>query len=80
MEVHFVHANAGGSLAVIGVLMTAGRANSAFSKIVSTMPEKEGPAVNAGTTLRLTRAIAHACLLSVNPWLQFLADFEASGP
>jgi carbonic anhydrase len=47
MEAHFVHANAGGSLAVIGVLMTAGRTNAVFSKIVSTMPEKEGPPVNA---------------------------------
>jgi len=47
MEVHFVHANAAGSLAVIGVLMAAGRANAAFNKIVSTMPEKEGPAIAA---------------------------------
>ncbi|TMJ28542.1 MAG: carbonic anhydrase [Alphaproteobacteria bacterium] len=47
MEVHFVHANAAGSLAVIGVLMAAGRANAAFNKIVSTMPDKEGPAIAA---------------------------------
>jgi len=47
MEAHFVHANAGGALAVIGVLMTGGRANPVFNKIVSTMPEKEGPPVNA---------------------------------
>src|SRR6516164_5715823 len=47
MEVHFVHANAGGSLAVIGALMSAGRANPVFNKIVSTMPEKEGPPVKA---------------------------------
>jgi carbonic anhydrase len=45
MEVHFVHANAAGSLAVTGVLMTTGRPNAVFNKIVSTMPEKEGPAV-----------------------------------
>ena len=47
MEAHFVHANAAGSLAVIGALMTAGRANPVFSRIVSTMPDKEGPAVKA---------------------------------
>jgi len=47
MEVHFVHANAAGSLAVIGVLMATGRANAVFNKIVSTMPDKEGPAVKA---------------------------------
>lgn len=47
MEVHFVHANAAGSLAVIGVLMATGRANAAFNRIVSTMPDKEGPAVKA---------------------------------
>jgi len=47
MEVHFVHANAAGARAAIGVLMTPGRANTVFSKIVSTMPEKEGPAVKA---------------------------------
>jgi len=47
MEAHFVHANAGGSLAVIGVLMTPGRVNQVFNKIVSTMSEKEGPPVKA---------------------------------
>jgi carbonic anhydrase len=47
MEVHFVHANAAGSLAVVGVLMVAGRPNWAFSKIVSTMPQNQEPAVKA---------------------------------
>jgi carbonic anhydrase len=47
MEVHFVHANVRNSLAVIGVLMTTGKPNVVFNKIVSTMPEKEGPAVKA---------------------------------
>src|SRR2546421_555955 len=32
MEVHFVHANAASSLAVIGALMTGGRANPVFNK------------------------------------------------
>ena len=35
------------TLAVIGVLMTPGRVNQVFNKIVSTMSEKEGPPVNA---------------------------------
>jgi carbonic anhydrase len=47
MEAHFVHANAAGSLAVVGVLMTTGKANRVFNKVVSTMPDKEGPAVKA---------------------------------
>lgn len=47
MEVHFVHANAAGNLAVIGVLMTAGRTNKAFNNIVLTMPNREGPPVKA---------------------------------
>jgi carbonic anhydrase len=51
MEVHFVHANAAGSLAVIGVLMTAGRPNAAFNKIVATMPEKQGPPVAADAAI-----------------------------
>jgi carbonic anhydrase len=51
MEVHFVHANAAGALAVIGVMMTTGKANAVFNKIVSTMPEKEGPAVKADAAI-----------------------------
>ena len=45
MEVHFVHRNAAGTLAVVGALMTAGKPNPAFSKIVAAMPAKEGPPV-----------------------------------
>lgn len=47
MEVHFVHRHASGALAVIGALMTAGRRNASFGKIVATMPEHEGPPVKA---------------------------------
>lgn len=42
MEVHFVHQNAAGGLAVIGVLMEAGGANAAFNKLVGTMPKTAG--------------------------------------
>jgi len=47
MEAHFVHRNAAGNLAVVGVLMAAGKPNAAFGKVVATMPGKEGPAVKA---------------------------------
>ena len=36
---HFVHAHASGALAVVGVLMVAGRPNRVFSKIITTMPK-----------------------------------------
>jgi carbonic anhydrase len=51
MEVHFVHRQESGGLAVIGVLMNAGNANPTFNKIVSTMPAKEGPAVKADAAI-----------------------------
>jgi carbonic anhydrase len=47
MEAHFVHRNAAGNLAVVGVLMATGKPNAAFSKVVATMPGKEGPPVKA---------------------------------
>ena len=47
MEVHFVHQHSLGKLAVVGVLMSAGKENPAFNKVVATMPDKEGPAVKA---------------------------------
>jgi len=45
MEAHFVHRAETGNLAVIGVLMAAGRPNRAFSRIVAAMPQAEGPPV-----------------------------------
>jgi len=50
MEAHFVHAAEDGGLAVVGVIMAAGRANPVFNKIVSTMPE-EGPPVPADSAI-----------------------------
>jgi carbonic anhydrase len=47
MEAHFVHRAESGALAVVGVLMSTGKANAAFAKVVSTMPAKEGPPVKA---------------------------------
>lgn len=51
MEAHFVHRAESGALAVVGVLMTTGRPNAAFNRIVATMPAKEGPAVKADTSI-----------------------------
>ncbi len=51
MELHFVHRNAAGSLAVIGVLMAAGKANPVFAKTVATMPKEEGPPVKADAAI-----------------------------
>lgn len=47
MEAHFVHQHASGRLAVVGVMMLEGEENPAFNKVVTTMPDKEGPAVKA---------------------------------
>ncbi len=47
MEAHFVHRADSGALAVVGVLMSTGKANAAFAKVAATMPAKEGPAVKA---------------------------------
>ena len=44
MEVHFVHKNADGRLAVIGVLMMPGGENSLFSTIMEKAPKEEGSA------------------------------------
>lgn len=47
MEVHFVHSNTVGALAVVGVLMTGGRPNKVFNTIVLTMPNRAGPPIKA---------------------------------
>lgn len=51
MEVHFVHAGTDG-LAVISVLMVAGKPNTMFKKIASTMPREEGLPVPADPAIR----------------------------
>ncbi len=51
MEIHFVHANAAGGLAVLGVLVQTGRANAVFDKIVSTMPGTAGPPIKADAAI-----------------------------
>lgn len=44
MEVHFVHAQPKGRLAVVGVLMKAGKKNTAFGAIMRAAPGTEGTA------------------------------------
>jgi carbonic anhydrase len=61
MEVHFVHAGTDG-LAVIGVLVVAGKSNAMFKKIVSTIPGEEGspvPAIDPGGLLPTQQAYCH---------------------
>jgi carbonic anhydrase len=42
MEVHFVHANAAGKLAVVGVFMKSGARHDGFSAIMAAAPKTEG--------------------------------------
>ena len=50
MEVHFVHADADGSLAVIGVMMQAGGHNDPLASVFANMPEEAGPEVEIADT------------------------------
>jgi carbonic anhydrase len=56
MEAHFVHAATDG-LAVVAVLIVAGKPNAVFKKIVSTMPSEEGPAVPADPAIAPSRLL-----------------------
>src|SRR4029079_14326658 len=51
MEAHFVHRADSGGLAVVGVMFSEGKPNATFSKVVATMPAKEGPAVKADAAI-----------------------------
>ena len=61
MEAHFVHSQPGGRLAVIGVLMKAGKKNAAFATFMEQAPKKEGESklakpLNANAFLPARRA------------------------
>ena len=91
MEAHFVHTDGNGGLAVIGVFIVPGKANAVFNKIVSTMPEEEGPpipadpAINPNGLLPAQRAYYHyegslttpPCSQTVD-WLVFAHHIEAA--
>ena len=52
MEAHFVHRNASGALAVVGVMMQVGRHNESLAAVLGNMPaEAEPEAAVAGTTV-----------------------------
>ena len=50
MEVHFVHGDADGSLAVVGVMMQAGRRNEPLAPVFANMPDEAGPEVEIADT------------------------------
>ena len=50
MEVHFVHGDADGSLAVVGVMMQAGGHNDPLSSVFANMPAEAGPEVEIADT------------------------------
>ncbi|MGE5146018.1 MAG: carbonic anhydrase [Candidatus Eiseniibacteriota bacterium] len=52
MELHFVHRNEAGRLAVLGVFIQPGATNYALEPIWTAMPSEAGPAREAGTTIR----------------------------
>ena len=43
MEAHFVHSNAAGELAVVGVMVQAGRYNQPLASVLASMPTGVGP-------------------------------------
>jgi carbonic anhydrase len=52
MEIHFVHRNAQGGLAVVGVLLKAGAENAAYAPVLQNLPAQTSqPAPVAGTTV-----------------------------
>ena len=51
MEMHFVHADENGSLAVVGVMMNYGEENHSFAKILDNAPHSKGTVVVAGESL-----------------------------
>ena len=57
MEAHFVHQAPSGALGVLGVMMTAGRGNQRFAKIVATMPKQAGPAIKADPAIDPNRLL-----------------------
>ncbi|MBI1204713.1 MAG: carbonate dehydratase [Rhodopseudomonas sp.] len=57
MECHFVHRNKAGGLAVVGVLMTAGKANAAFAQIAAAMPDKAGDPIKMKAGVDMTKLL-----------------------
>ncbi|WP_026606558.1 carbonic anhydrase [Methylocapsa acidiphila] len=51
MEAHFVHRNASDSLAVVGVLISAGKANAEFAELIKAIPASEGAPVKLESSI-----------------------------
>ncbi|OFX13924.1 MAG: hypothetical protein A2516_11875 [Alphaproteobacteria bacterium RIFOXYD12_FULL_60_8] len=51
MEIHFVHKDAAGAIAVIGVLVTEGTHNMAAEELIAQLPGRGGETVKAASTL-----------------------------
>ncbi len=50
LEVHFVHGNEDGSLAVIGVLFKEGQSNAFFEQVMTSLPQEKGMKFNSDLT------------------------------
>jgi len=50
-EVHIVHKNADGNLAVVGILLREGAENSAYGPFIDNLPASESEAKDAGVTV-----------------------------
>ena len=57
MECHFVHKDKAGNLAVVGVLMTAGRPNAAFRQITTAMPASAGTPVKMAAGVNMNQML-----------------------
>ncbi|MCF8476800.1 MAG: carbonic anhydrase [Pseudolabrys sp.] len=57
MECHFVHRDKAGNLAVVGVLMTAGKANNEFKQIAAAMPAKAGDPVKMKAAVDMSKLL-----------------------
>ena len=50
-EIHIVHKNADGQLAVVGIMLEGGAENSAFAPFINNLPAEKSDAENAGVTV-----------------------------
>jgi len=57
MEVHLVHSNTDGELAVIGVLIEEGKNNKTFNRIIKNAPKSEGVIEVKGKHINVTKLL-----------------------
>lgn len=56
-EIHIVHINADGNLAVVGILLREGATNSAFAPFIDNLPASESEVKSAGVTINAAELI-----------------------